>query len=106
MTCAPLIFPEDLKLLLKEGLSKLCPPGIVPREYEASQFCLSPGEPVAHGHSLLLGPSSLSGAHMRLRDVQLFQPDFLQESMPLAHPWHEPPFQALSAQETLDTPRG
>ena len=35
MTCAPLIFPEDLKLLLKEELAKLCPPGIVPREYEA-----------------------------------------------------------------------
>jgi hypothetical protein len=34
MTCAPLTFPEDLKLLLKEGLAKLCPIGIVPREYE------------------------------------------------------------------------
>ncbi len=45
MTCAPLTFPEDLKLLLKEGLAKLCPPSIVQREYEALQFCLSPGEP-------------------------------------------------------------
>jgi hypothetical protein len=40
MTCAPLTFPEDLKLLLKEGLAKLCPIGIVPREYEALQFCI------------------------------------------------------------------
>ena len=35
MTCAPLTFHEDLKLLLKEGPAKLCPIGIVPREYEA-----------------------------------------------------------------------
>ena len=35
MTCAPLTFPEDLKLILKEGMAKLCPIGIVPREYEA-----------------------------------------------------------------------
>ena len=41
MTCAHLTFPEDLKLILKEGLAKLCPIGIVPREYEALQFCLS-----------------------------------------------------------------
>ena len=26
MTCAPLTVLEDLKVLLKEGLSKLCPP--------------------------------------------------------------------------------
>ena len=32
MTCAPLTFPEDLKLLLKKGLAKLCPQGIVPRD--------------------------------------------------------------------------
>jgi len=45
MTCAPHTFPEDLKLLLREGLAKLCPLGIVPREYEALQLCLFPGEP-------------------------------------------------------------
>jgi hypothetical protein len=44
MTCAPLTFLEDLKLSLKEGLAKLCPIGIVPREYEALEFCLSPRE--------------------------------------------------------------
>ena len=35
MICDPLTFPENLKLLLKEGLAKLCPPGIVPLEYGA-----------------------------------------------------------------------
>ncbi len=77
MTCSPLTFPEDLKLLLREGMAKLCPIGIVPREYEALQFCLSLGEPGTTGHYLLVGISTLSGAHMRLRDVMLFQPDFL-----------------------------
>jgi len=45
MTCAPLTFPEDLNILLKEGQAKLCPIGIVPREYEALQFCIFPREP-------------------------------------------------------------
>ena len=77
ITCAPLTFFEDLKLLLMKGLAKLCPPCIVPREYAALQFCLSPGEPGTQGHYLLVGLSTLSGAHMRLKDVLLFQPDFL-----------------------------
>ena len=72
MTCAPLTFPEDLKLLLKERLAKLCLIGIVPREYEALQFCLSPGEVGTQGHFLMVGLSTLPGAHMRLRDVLLF----------------------------------
>jgi len=72
MNCAPLAFPEDLKLLLKDGMAKLCPIGIVPREYEALQFCLSPGEPGTPGNYLLVGLSTLSGAHMRIRDVLLF----------------------------------
>jgi hypothetical protein len=77
MICAPLAFPEDLKLLLKEGMAKLCPIGIVPREYEALQFCLSPRELGTPVNYLLVGLSTLSGAHMRLRDVLPFQPDFL-----------------------------
>ena len=72
MTCAPLTVPEDLKLLLKEGLAKLHSPGIIPCENEALQFYLSPGEPGTHGHYLLVGLSPLSGAHMRLHDVLLF----------------------------------
>ena len=35
ITCAPLTVLEVLKVLLREGMSELCPPGIVPREYEA-----------------------------------------------------------------------
>jgi hypothetical protein len=101
---APLNFLEDLKLLLKEGLAKFCPIGIVPREYEALQLCLSPGEPGTQGHYLLVGLSTLSG-HMRLRDVLLFQPVFLQVAAPLVHPWHEPPFLAPFAPDTIDTPR-
>jgi len=27
--------PEDLKVLIKEGLIKICPPTLVPKEYEA-----------------------------------------------------------------------
>ena len=78
MTCAPLTFPEDLKLLLKEGLAKLvCPRVVVPPEYEAVQFCLSLAEPGTQGLYFLVGMSTLSGAHMRLRDVLLFQPDFI-----------------------------
>ncbi len=65
MTYAPLTFPEDLKLLLEEGLAKLCPIGIVPREYEALQFCLSPGDPGMQGHYLIVGLLTLSGAHLR-----------------------------------------
>jgi hypothetical protein len=61
MTYAPLTFPEDLKLLLKEGLAKLCLQGIVPREYETLQFCLSSGEPDTRGHYLLSGLSTLLG---------------------------------------------
>ena len=111
MTCAPLTFPEDFKLLLKEGLAKLCPPGIVPREYEAKQFCLSPGEPGTQGHYLMVGMSTLSGAHMRLWDVLLFQPaSFKRPRGPYVvhlevHLWHEPPFMAPSTPDTLDTPR-
>jgi len=105
MTCAPLTFPEDLKLLLKEGMEKLCPIGIVPREYAALQFCLSPGEPGTQRHYLFVGLSTLSGAHMHLRYALLFQRDFLQEATPLVQPWHEPPFLAPFAPDVMDTPR-
>ena len=105
MTCAPLIFHEVLKLLLEEGMAKLCPIDIVPREYEALQFCLVSGEPRTPGHYLLVGLSTLSGAHMLLLDILLFQPDFLLEATPLVQPWHEPPFFAPSSSDIMDTPR-
>jgi hypothetical protein len=72
ITCAPLTVIEDLKVLLKEGLLKLCPPGIVPREYEALQFCMAPRDFGTHGHYLMVGIFTFSGPHMRLRDVLLF----------------------------------
>ena len=30
MTCSTLTYPEDLKILIREGIAKLCPPDIVP----------------------------------------------------------------------------
>ena len=42
---------------------------------------------------------------MRIRDVLLFHPAFLHESMSLIFPWHEPPFQAPSASDAMDIPR-
>ncbi len=55
MTCSTLIHPEDLKILIREGIAKLCPPGIVAREYNALQFVLSLGELGTHGSYLLVG---------------------------------------------------
>ncbi len=104
MTCAPLIFSEDLKLLLKEGLAKLFPIGIVPRDYEALQLCLSSGEPGTQGHYLMVGLSILSGAHMRLRDVLLLKLDVLQEATPRVQQWHEPPFFSPFVADAMDTP--
>ena len=62
MTSATPTVIEDLKVLLKKGLAKLCPPRIVPREYEVLQFCLSSRESGTQGHYLLVGLSTLSGA--------------------------------------------
>ncbi len=44
MTNTPLAHPENFKLLLREGIEKLCPPGIVAREYNALQFATATGE--------------------------------------------------------------
>jgi hypothetical protein len=52
MTCAPRTVQEYLKILINVGLTKTCLPGNVPREYEALQFCLAPGEPGTQGHYL------------------------------------------------------
>ena len=71
MTCTPLTVPEDLKVLIREGISKICPLGNVPIEYEGLRFCLAPRELGTHGHCLLVGLSTSSGTHMRLRDVLL-----------------------------------
>ena len=60
MTSAPLAKREDFKLLLREGIAKLCPPGIVTREYNSLQFATAKGEPGTHGSYLLVGLSTLS----------------------------------------------
>ena len=74
MTSTPLKQPEDLKLLLREGITKLCPPGIVTREYNSLQFVTAKGEAGTQGTYLLLGLSTLSQTHLRLRDILLSQP--------------------------------
>ncbi len=42
---------------------------------------------------------------MRLRDVLLYQPDFVHEAMPLTLPWFEPPYLAPTASNVMETPR-
>ena len=49
MTCSTLAYPEDLKILIREGIAKFCPPGIVARKYNSIQFILSPGELGTYG---------------------------------------------------------
>jgi hypothetical protein len=63
------------------------PPGLVPSTYGNIRFCLALGEPGTNGHYLLVGLMMASGAHMRLRDVLLSQPDFAQESLETHLQW-------------------
>jgi len=72
MKCAPLTTMEDLKVLIKEGLVKICPPALVPKEYKALQFRPVPGEAGTHGDYLAVGLSMLSDTHMRIKDILLF----------------------------------
>ena len=74
MTNAPLAQTEDFKLLLREGIAKLCPPGIVPKEYNSSQFVTAKGETSTQRSYLLVGLSTLSQTHLRLWDILLSQP--------------------------------
>ena len=55
MTCTHLSAPKDLKVLICEGISKLCPPDLVLPSYEALRFFLSPGEQGTTGLHLLVG---------------------------------------------------
>ena len=103
MTCTPLTVLEDLKVLMREGISKTCPLGNVPREYERLRFCLALGEPGTHGHYLLVGLSTSSGTHMRLRDVLLHQLDFVHEAVSLTSSWFKPPYMAHTYSDVLDT---
>ena len=72
--------PEDFKLLLREGIAKLYPPRIVTREYNSLQFVTAKREPGTHGSYLLVGLSTLSHTHMRLRDILLSQPEVVHET--------------------------
>ena len=71
MTCTPLSAPEDLKVLIREGITMICPPDLVNPSYEALSIFLSPGDPSTPGQHLLVGLQVLSEVHMRLRDVLL-----------------------------------
>ena len=77
MTCSPLSPPEDSKVLIQEGISKLCPPKQVPASYEALRFFFALGEPGTTGLYLLVGLQVASKVHMRRIDVLLRQPDFV-----------------------------
>ncbi len=105
MTCAPLTNPEDLKVLIKEGLVKICPPALVPKEYEALPLRLVPGDTGSHGDYLAVGLSMLSDRHMCIRDIMLYQPDSIQESPQLTLPWYEPPFLPPISSDVMETPR-
>jgi len=71
MTCTPLSATEDLKVLIREGISKLGPPDLVQPSYEAFRFFMSTREPGTTGLRLLVGLQVASEVHMRLRDVLL-----------------------------------
>jgi hypothetical protein len=55
MTCSPLSAHEDLKFLIREGITKLYPSGTAQASYETLQFSLAPWEPGTTGHYLLVG---------------------------------------------------
>lgn len=104
MTCSPLSTPEDLKVLIKEGISRLCTSDQVQASYEALRFFAAPGDPGTTGLHLLIGLQTSMEVHMKLRDVLLTQPDYSPESPVTTSPWLEPPFAAPSIPPTLGTP--
>jgi hypothetical protein len=55
LTCNPLTAPEDLKVLIREGIAKLYPTKLVKPSYEALRFFLSPGDPGTQGLHMLVG---------------------------------------------------
>ena len=55
MPCTPLSATEELKVLIREGIPKLCPPDLVLPSYEALRFFVSPGEPGTTDLHLLVG---------------------------------------------------
>jgi len=55
MTCSPLLALEDLKVLIRENISKLCPPEQVHSTYKTIQLFLAPRESGTTGLYLLVG---------------------------------------------------
>jgi hypothetical protein len=51
MTCTPLSASKDLKVLIKEGISKLRPTELVKPSYEALRFFCPPGNPAHRGYT-------------------------------------------------------
>ena len=90
MTYAPLANPEDLKVLIKEGLIKICTLALDPKEYEALKVRPVPDDTGTHGDYLAVGLSMLSNKHIYIKDIMLYQPDSSQESPHLTLPWYEP----------------
>ncbi len=104
MTCTPLSALEDLKVLIREGLTKICPPDLVKPSYERLRLFLSPGDSGTQGLHLLVGFQVSSEVHMRLRDVLLCQPDFIADNLGHITPWLEPPFAAPTAPQGMGVP--
>ena len=105
MTNAPLAQPEDFKILLKESIAKLCPPGLVAKEYDLLQFVTAKGEASTHGGYLLIGMSTRSLTHLRLRDILLSQPGIFAEPQHTTLPWLAPPFLTPTTSDVIETPR-
>jgi len=96
---------EDFKLLLREGIAKQCPPGIVTIEYNSLQFVSAKGETGTHGSYILVGLSTLSKTHLRLRDILLSQPKAVQESQIQTLLWLASPFLTPTMSDVIETPR-
>ena len=105
MTCAPLSASKNLKVLIWEGIAKLCPPQLVPPTFDDTKFCLALGEPGTNGHYRLVDLQTAKGVHMRLRDVLPSQPDFTHEPLVTHLPWFEPSFLPLATSPYLKTHR-
>ena len=105
MTCVPLAQPEDLKLLFRKGIVKLCPPGIVTIEYNSLQFVTAKGEPGTKGSYVLVGLSTLSLTHLRLKVILLSQPKVVHETQSQTLPWLAPPFLTPTTPDVIETPR-
>jgi hypothetical protein len=104
MACLPLFASEDLKVPIREGISKICPLDLVQSSFEALRFFLLPRESGTTSLHLLVGLHAASKVHMRLRDVLLCQSHFIPENPVTTLPWLAPHFSAPSAPPGSGTP--